>query len=300
MTELAMHLARLCERYAIDFRSGAPPEPSRVLTPKGQEISLLDWGGEGKPVIFLHGGSLSAHSWDLVCLALWQKCRCVAIDLRGHGLSAWSDDYSIEANVGDLEAVIDHFGWPAVHVVGMSLGGCITAHYAARPGARADGIVIVDVCHQVSFASTTGMRAFFEHPISEQSLDTLVDAAVSASRGDLHDKIHYRFLNLTKLDSDGRLQWRADRRQPRDFDGILGKMHQMQALAPTIAARALVVRGASSRVTTDEDVDLFAGLFRDGHCVTIPGAAHNVQEDTPKALAFEIANFVLPASSAMP
>src|SRR5581483_12526246 len=33
-------------------------------------IHFLDWGGAGKPpVVFLHGGRLNAHSWDIVCLA---------------------------------------------------------------------------------------------------------------------------------------------------------------------------------------------------------------------------------------
>ena len=70
--------------------------------------------------MFLHGGGLSAHTWDIVCLALREEYRCYALDLRGHGDSEWSPalDYSLGAHLRDLEAFADHldiarFSWSA-------------------------------------------------------------------------------------------------------------------------------------------------------------------------------------------
>src|SRR5438552_15884787 len=69
----------------------------------------LDWGGRGTPVLFLHGGGLTAHTWDLVCLALRSEYRCLALDLRGHGDSEWSPemDYGLEAHRDDVDALIE-------------------------------------------------------------------------------------------------------------------------------------------------------------------------------------------------
>ena len=36
-------------------------------------------------IVFLHGGGLTAHTWDNVCLGLHSDYRCYALDLRGHG-----------------------------------------------------------------------------------------------------------------------------------------------------------------------------------------------------------------------
>jgi pimeloyl-ACP methyl ester carboxylesterase len=99
-------------------------------------LNCLDWAGSGEPMLFLHGGSLTCHTWDLVCLALRDRFRCAAFDLRGHGDSAWADNYSMDAYVDDVAVVIADFGWAKVHIVGMSLGGIIAAHCAATAGAR--------------------------------------------------------------------------------------------------------------------------------------------------------------------
>src|SRR5262245_31387120 len=60
-------------------------------------LRCLDWGTRGRPpVVFLHGGGLTARTWDLVCLALRDSFHCLAPDQRGHGDSEWSPelDYS--------------------------------------------------------------------------------------------------------------------------------------------------------------------------------------------------------------
>ena len=81
-------------------------------------LHYLDWGPAGRrpgtrggwPLVFLHGGGLNAHTWDIVCLALREEYRCHALDLRGHGDSEWSpaQDYSLGAHLRDLEAFADH------------------------------------------------------------------------------------------------------------------------------------------------------------------------------------------------
>ena len=68
----------------------------------------LDWGIKGlPPVVFLHGGGLNAHTWDIVCAALRRERHCLALDQRGHGESEWSPemDYATESHAGDLERV---------------------------------------------------------------------------------------------------------------------------------------------------------------------------------------------------
>src|ERR1700687_4775737 len=115
-------LERLPRAYGVPYRAGDPPLPKTLRTPEGLALSYLDWGGGGDGALFLHGGALTAHTWDLVCLALRDKVRCVAMDLRGHGLSAWSDEYSIDAHVSDVAAAIAHLGLQKLHIVGMSLG----------------------------------------------------------------------------------------------------------------------------------------------------------------------------------
>src|SRR5262245_32909646 len=79
---------------------------SHHLVVGGLRLHYLDWGTAGRPpIVFLHGGALTAHTWDVVCLALRSEYRCLALDQRGHGDSEWSPvmDYGADAHRDDLE-----------------------------------------------------------------------------------------------------------------------------------------------------------------------------------------------------
>ena len=65
--------------------------PSVVRIERGP-ISALRWGSDPARVVFLHGGGQNAHTWDTVILGLGLPA--LAIDLPGHGRSAWRPAFS--------------------------------------------------------------------------------------------------------------------------------------------------------------------------------------------------------------
>jgi pimeloyl-ACP methyl ester carboxylesterase/DNA-binding CsgD family transcriptional regulator len=68
----------------------------------------------------------------------------VRYDERGSGLSDWHiDDYSLDARVKDLEAVVDHLGLGRVGLLGMSQGGPVAIAYAARHPDRVSHLVLL-------------------------------------------------------------------------------------------------------------------------------------------------------------
>src|SRR5579859_6203024 len=98
----------------------------RTIDTNGLRVHVLEWGDPAaRPIILLHGGALTAHTWDGVCLGLLPEFRCIAPDLRGHGDTDWAadGDYSADAYRRDLEALIDHLALDQVVLVGNSLGG---------------------------------------------------------------------------------------------------------------------------------------------------------------------------------
>jgi pimeloyl-ACP methyl ester carboxylesterase len=57
----------------------------------GIELNCVDYGGEGRPPMFLvHGGAAHARWWDFVAPALTGRFHVLALDQRGHGDSPWS------------------------------------------------------------------------------------------------------------------------------------------------------------------------------------------------------------------
>lgn len=101
----------------------------------------------GTPIVFVHGWAASGRAWDgqLTDPGLTARHRLVAVDLRGHGSSGVPDTgYDEPATwAGDIAAVLDHVGTPAV-LVGWSYGGLVVTDYLRERGtAGVAGIVLV-------------------------------------------------------------------------------------------------------------------------------------------------------------
>src|SRR5258705_9884898 len=86
-------------------------------------ISALKFGDEPPEVVFLHGGGQNAHTWDTVILGLGAPA--LAVDLPGHGRSAWREDgdYGPKLNAETLRPVLRERAPNPRRVVRMSLGG---------------------------------------------------------------------------------------------------------------------------------------------------------------------------------
>src|SRR5262245_38644566 len=82
-------LSRLSAHNGIAFDLRRHPSTRFFSTGDGVSLHALDWPDAGEPILFLHGGALTAHTWDLVCLDLSDSFHCVSLDLRGHGESGW-------------------------------------------------------------------------------------------------------------------------------------------------------------------------------------------------------------------
>lgn len=92
-------------------------------------LAVRDYGGDGPPVLLLHGGGADRSAWETIAPQL--NGRALAVDLRGHGESG-DGPWEWEAVLDDLDAVTDHFGLSAPAVVGHSLGGMLAGMWARR------------------------------------------------------------------------------------------------------------------------------------------------------------------------
>lgn len=119
-------MARWVERY----RAGLHVKRVNV---DGFEIPYLI-GGEGPPLVLLHGfGGDRAH-WVRVAPHLRPHFRIVAPDLPGFGDSTRDPDadYTYTAGVRRLEAFLDRLQLRSVHLGGHSMGGELAGRFAVR------------------------------------------------------------------------------------------------------------------------------------------------------------------------
>jgi pimeloyl-ACP methyl ester carboxylesterase len=272
-----------------------PAEHQIVLG--NMRFRYLDWGSPGKrPLVFLHGGGLTAHTWDLVCLALRPDYRCLALDLRGHGDSEWSPvmDYGIEAHRGDVEAFIDHLGLDGLGLVGMSLGGLTALAYAGRQAARLSSLVIIDVGPEARQEGARRIAEFVAAPAEFDSIDEVIERALSFNpRRDASLLRRSLRHNLRQMPS-GKLTWKHDRRHRAKFDAEewARRRQGLWDEVPRISCPTLVVRGGRSDVFHDEDAEKLAGALPRGSWVRVEDAGHTVQGDNPRALVTELRRFL--------
>ncbi|MEU4704352.1 alpha/beta fold hydrolase [Nonomuraea dietziae] len=281
-------LTDLAAALGVTIHDPAPPREIG-FSRSGCRLHGFDWGGTGAPVILLHGGGLTAHTWDLVCLGLRGAARLVALDLRGHGDSDWSDDYRIDTMAADVVAAADHLGFDRVRLVGMSLGGVIAAHVAdARPD-LVERLVLIDVAPGVDFDSTRRVRDFMAGLGPVRDLETVVEAAMRVNPQADRASVAYRMSTLFRRAPDGDWVPKGDLRPP-DFPAILAVIDRLaDQLTKT---PVLLVRGGRSRVLPQAAAERLVGQIPDGRLVVVPDAGHNVQEDNPAALTTALRAFL--------
>ena len=112
---------------------------------RGLPFRYRDWGGDGRPVLLLHGLASTCHIWDLVAPLLAQDFRVAALDQRGHGRSAQVEDgYDFATVSGDATQFINSLGWERPVIVGHSWGADVALELAAAKPDLAAGLIFVD------------------------------------------------------------------------------------------------------------------------------------------------------------
>ncbi|MBG0857643.1 alpha/beta hydrolase [Streptomyces spinoverrucosus] len=108
-------------------------------------LAVTDTGGPGIPVVYLNGQFATQGYWRRVIAELGTGWRHITYDERARGRkSKRSADYSFEAAVRDVDAVLAARGVDRALLVGWSYGAVVAAHWADRNPDRAVGAVLVD------------------------------------------------------------------------------------------------------------------------------------------------------------
>jgi pimeloyl-ACP methyl ester carboxylesterase len=231
----------------------------RFVELNGVRIHYLDWPGVREthaPALLIHGLSAHAHTWDPIAHALSADRRVVALDLRGHGDSAWAQDgYDVEKFVADIVGLLNHLELDAVDYIGHSFGAQIGFAFAGAHPGRVRRIVFNDMGPEMATAAVGATRS------AVGPADVKGFASEAAAREhfraqypewesifiDLHARFHVRrnWAGKYVFKSDPDLFW---------ILGSAGKrsVPYVWKMAAQIRAPALLLRGTRSTVLSDE------------------------------------------------
>jgi pimeloyl-ACP methyl ester carboxylesterase len=260
---------------------------------------------DGPPVVLLHGGGQTRHSWAgtwrVLAGAGW---RAWSVDLRGHGDSEWSDegDYSLDAFADDVVALRASVGGRPI-LVGASLGGLASLIAVAESedqAAFARALVLVDIAHRVEKSGTDRIGAFMTG--NEDGFATLEEAADAIAAYNPHRPRPSDLSGLAKnlrQRPDGRWAWHWD---PRFVKGKFGSADETRAsvVEPDRLEKAvdgltiptLLVRGRSSDLLSEEGARDFLERVPHAEFADVAGAGHMVAGDRNEVFNQAILGFL--------
>jgi len=148
-----------------------------MIAVDGGDVWADDSGGDGPPLVLLHPGVGDSRIWEPVLAPLAAKYRVIRYDDRGFGQSAPpAVTYSL---LGDLIAVLGHFGVERAAFVGCSQGGGTSLGLALEQPERVSALVLL--CPGIpGFPMTDEEEAAFLPPGRLAELETMAVRAVAA------------------------------------------------------------------------------------------------------------------------
>ena len=217
------------------FHSGPMPrEPAAAhyVQLGDTRVRFTDSGGDGSPVVLIHGFASSLVVWDGVVPALRGTHRVITLDLRGFG---WTDrpaaDYSPGAEAQLVLTLLDHLGVARADFVAHSWGASVALAAALRAPervarlalysawvyeeqlptffvwARAPGLgeFMFDAWYKERVEDRVVMGYYDPHRVTQQLVDDIaaalerpgtVAAALAAARGQRFAEVEDRYRNV--------------------------------------------------------------------------------------------------------
>lgn len=243
-------------------------------------------GGQGVPVVFLHGFGLDCRMWRPQFGTLAQSFRVIRYDLRGYGRSSLPE--GPYAHSDDLLELLHHLGALPAHLVGLSMGGQLALRLALTHPQAVRSLVLADSAldgyrwsvewqerwRGILEAARAGdleeaKRRWLRHPLFAPALEQPpLAASLTEQIGDYSG-------------------WHWVHRDP---DGVpsppaLERLEQ-------VAQPALVVVGERDLADFQAIAHILAGRLPNARKVVIPGAGHMANLEAPDPFNREVLGFL--------
>lgn len=220
----------------------------------------------------------------------------VRYDERGFGLSDWSvNDFSLEARLADLEALVEDIGLDRLSLLGMSGGSPVAMAYAARHPERVDRLILYGASplgrhtpapteRELAFRALIRAGWAQEDPIFRRVFTNIFIPGATEEQMGWFDE-----LQRMSTSTDNAVASRLARQEVNIVDAL-----------PGIEAPTLVLHARGDRSTPFDDAVLSAGLIPNARLVPLEAANHILLADEPAWPVFvrEVRRFMADASTA--
>jgi len=237
---------------------------------RGFEMAYDDTGGNGIPLLLIHGFPLDRTYWATQVKALVDVARVIAPDLRGFGESTMSGDaVSIDTYADDLRALLDGLGIKHAVVAGLSMGGYIAFAFYRKNPERVRGLILANT--KAGADSSEGKKGRDDNAMLAR------EKGVAAVAEKMFPKMLTPKTATEQPDLAANINAMMTRQSVAGVVGALGAMRDRPDSTPTLAeisVPTLVITGSEDNLIPPKESELMRDGIRGARLVVIPGAAH--------------------------
>jgi pimeloyl-ACP methyl ester carboxylesterase len=255
----------------------------RTIDLAGRQYTYREVGNPALPaLIAVHGLISHAGVWDEFALGLSDQRHVLAYDLRGHGGTEWSPDYSQGAWVDDLRLFADALGLQHFALIGHTMGARVAWLYAAQHPDRVERLVILDM---------SPFKPSNFPPAPRDGFATL-EEAVGAAREERYthtrDALFRAFAERSvSRRSDGGWYWQGDprlRSAPTDQPGFAATIDEQWAALRKVTCPVLILSTARNQRLNREGKEEMVRALHDARHVELEGVGHAALLERPEVV----------------
>lgn len=246
--------------------------------------------GAGAPLLMIHGAQGDQSMFDGMAASFASRFHVLTFDQRWSGLSEKPDmDYSIDLLADDAAALMDHVGFSAAHIIGMSMGGTIAQELALRHQQKVLSLVLGCTTaggpNSIRIGGNAFAAAYSTQPMSaEERGRALAEAVFTKSYIERHPEIVPAMIE-------------ARRQRPLDPLALERRMkavlrHDAYNRLPRISCPTLVITGGEDALIAPENSRILAKRIPGARLIVIESAGHCFWLERPEQASEAIAGFL--------
>lgn len=242
--------------------------------------------GKGEPLVIMHGVFGMSDNWQTLGRRWSEEYEVHLLDMRNHGRSPHSDEFSYELMADDLLEYLDDHSISSAYIVGHSMGGKVAMLFSVLNEERVSKLVVADIAprpypphHEEIIAALQSL------PLKELSSRSEAEEKFAISNFGIRQ---FLLKNLYWQEKD-QLAWRFN------LPVIAREINEVGEGLPPQAifhGPSLFIRGGKSDYIRDEDEEEIEAHFP-GHILhTIDGAGHWLHAEKPDEFFAVVGDFL--------